>query len=111
MRRCSRDTGAVLGTQFEGALRAAQAGDEDAFIVLWRDANPAVVRYLRVVGPGDPYAGAGEGWITVLRGLSEFSGDEIAWRVWVLTSARQHAEERGGHAALSSLSGDAPGST
>ena len=44
------DTGTVLGSAFTRTLREAQAGDEQAFTRLWRDANPAMVRYLRVIG-------------------------------------------------------------
>ena len=88
-----RDTGFVLGTDFARTLRAAQAGEEDAFARLWRDANPAMIRYLRVVGHDDPYDEACEGWITVVRGLPGFTGDELAWRVWLLACARQRAEE------------------
>ena len=88
-----RDTGTVLGTDFARTLRAAQAGEEDAFARLWRDANPAMIRYLRVVGHDDPYDEACEGWVTVVRGLPGFAGDELAWRVWLLACARQRAEE------------------
>ena len=87
------DTGRVLGTDFARTMRAAQAGEEAAFVRLWRDANPAMVRYLRVVGHDDPYDEACEGWVTVVRGIPEFSGDETDWRVWVLSCARQRAEE------------------
>ena len=83
----------MLGTNFARTLGAAQAGDADAFARLWRDANPAMVRYLRVVGLDDPYDEACEGWITVVRGLPGFAGDELAWRVWLLACARQRAEE------------------
>jgi DNA-directed RNA polymerase specialized sigma24 family protein len=83
----------VLGKDFARTLRAAQAGEEDAFARLWRDANPAMIRYLRVVGHDDPYDEACEGWITVVRGLPGFAGDELAWRVWLLACARQRAEE------------------
>lgn len=96
MRRASvphLDTGGVLGTDFARTMRAAQAGEEDAFVRLWRDANPAMIRYLRVVGHDDPYDEACEGWMTVVRGLPGFSGDETDWRVWVLACARQRAEE------------------
>lgn len=89
----ARDTGTVLGTDFARTLRAAQAGEEDAFARLWRDANPTMIRYLRVVGHDDPYDEACEGWITVVRGLPGFAGDELAWRVWLLACARQRAEE------------------
>jgi DNA-directed RNA polymerase specialized sigma24 family protein len=83
----------VLGTDFARTMRAAQAGEEDAFVRLWRDANPAMVRYLRVVGTDDPYDEACEGWVTVVRALPGFTGDETAWRVWVMACARQRAEE------------------
>src|SRR6476661_8211738 len=88
-----RNTEKVLGTEFALTLRAAQAGEEDAFARLWRDANPTMIRYLRVVGHDDPYDEACEGWITVVRGLPGFAGDELAWRVWLLACARQRAEE------------------
>lgn len=83
----------MLGAGFKRVLRSAQAGDEAAFVRLWRDANPAMTRYLRVAGLDDPYDAACEGWITVLRGLSGFEGDETAWRVWLLACARVRAEE------------------
>lgn len=87
------DNGSVLGTDFARTLRAAQAGEEDAFVRLWRDANPAMVRYLRVVGHDNPYDEACECWVTAVRGLPAFSGDELHWRAWVLGCARQRAEE------------------
>ncbi|KRF29522.1 RNA polymerase sigma factor [Phycicoccus sp. Soil802] len=83
----------MLGTDFARTMRAAQAGEEAAFVRLWRDANPAMVRYLRVVGHDDPYDEACEGWVTVVRGLPGFTGDETDWRIWVLACARQRAEE------------------
>jgi DNA-directed RNA polymerase specialized sigma24 family protein len=83
----------VLGAGFERVLRAAQAGDEAAFVRLWRDANPVMTRYLRVAGLDDPYDAACEGWITVVRGLPGFRGDETDWRLWVLACARMRAEE------------------
>lgn len=87
------DTGDVLGSAFTGTFREAQAGDEQAFTRLWRDANPLMVRYLRVIDADDPYDAACEGWITAVRGLAGFSGDESAWRVWLLACARQRAEQ------------------
>jgi DNA-directed RNA polymerase specialized sigma24 family protein len=83
----------VLGAGFKHVLRAAQAGDEGAFVRLWRDANPVMTRYLRVAGLDDPYDAACEGWITVVRGLPGFQGDETDWRLWVLACARVRAEE------------------
>lgn len=74
-------------------MRAARAGDDDAFARLWRDANPTLVRYLRVIGHDDPYDGACEAWVGVVRALPEFDGDEGAWWVLLLSRARMRAQE------------------
>src|SRR5260370_22629149 len=73
----------VVGEEFAALLAAAQQGeDEGAFSVLWRDANPALLRYLRVVTPEHAEDVAAETWVQVLRGLRNFPGDESAWRAW-----------------------------
>jgi RNA polymerase sigma-70 factor, ECF subfamily len=83
------DTLLVVGEEFAAQLVAAQGGSEDAFAVLWRDANPALVRYLRVVAPEHAEDIAAETWVQVVRGLPRFSGDEAAWRAWLFTTARR----------------------
>ena len=40
-----------MGDDFARVLSAAQGGSEDQFAVLWRDVNPALLRYLRVLAP------------------------------------------------------------
>lgn len=70
-------------------LTAAQNGSEDAFAILWRDANPALLRYLRVVSPAYAEDIAAETWVQVIRGLPRFTGDESAWRAWLFTTARR----------------------
>lgn len=70
-------------------LADAQQGSGDAFAVLWRDANPALLRYLRVVAPEHAEDIAAETWVQVVRGLPKFSGDEAAWRAWLFTNARR----------------------
>ena len=45
------DTQHVVGDDFARVLADAQGGSEDQFAVLWRDANPALLRYLRVLAP------------------------------------------------------------
>ena len=79
----------VVGDEFADVLAAAQRGDEDAFAVLWRDANPALLRYLRVVAPEHAEDIAAETWVQVVRGLAKFRGDESAWRAWLFTNARR----------------------
>jgi RNA polymerase sigma-70 factor (ECF subfamily) len=83
------DTRFVVGEEFADVLAAAQNGSEDAFAVLWRDANPALLRYLRVVAPEYAEDIAAETWVQVIRGLPRFVGDESAWRAWLFTNARR----------------------
>lgn len=84
----------MIGDDFARILDRAQHGDEAAFTVLWRDLNPALLRYLVVTGePADDVAS--ETWATVVTGLARFSGDENAWRAWVFTTARRRAVDAG----------------
>jgi RNA polymerase sigma-70 factor (ECF subfamily) len=68
---------------------------EGAFSVLWRDANPALLRYLRVIAPGGAEDIAADTWVQVIRGLAAFRGDEAAWRAWLFTIARHRAIDEG----------------
>lgn len=78
-----------LGDQFPGILTAAQDGGEWAVAILYRWLQPAVVGYLRARAGGDAEDLASETWIAVARGLSNFSGDETAFRSWVFTIAHR----------------------
>ena len=73
--------------------RADQA--DRAFSVLWRDANPALLRYLRVIAPEAAEDIAADTWVQVVRGLGAFRGDEAAWRAWLFTIARHRAIDEG----------------
>jgi RNA polymerase sigma-70 factor, ECF subfamily len=70
-------------------LAAAQQGSEAAFTRLWLDANPALMRYLRVIAPEGADDVAADTWVHVVRGLRRFRGDEAAWRAWLFTTARR----------------------
>ena len=83
------DTQHVVGDDFARVLAGAQGGDDDQFAVLWRDANPALLRYLRVLAPENADDIAAETWVHVVRGLPRFIGDEAAWRAWLFTTARR----------------------
>ena len=83
--------GPVIGDGFETVLRAAQGGSGEAFSRLWRDGNPALLRYLRVMAPGAAEDVAADTWVQVVRGLTGFRGDEQAWRAWLFTTARRRA--------------------
>ena len=116
--------GIVIGEKFERLLAAAQrrtdqgrpdqrrtgegrpdlgqpdpVGGPDeadgAFSVLWRDANPALLRYLRVIAPEAAEDIAADTWVQVVHGLAAFRGDEAAWRAWLFTIARHRAIDEG----------------
>lgn len=86
-----RIPGPVIGQAFAEVLAAAQRGSEAAFSRLWRDSNPALLRYLRVLAPQVAEDVAAETWLHVVRGLAGFRGDERAWRAWLFTTARRRA--------------------
>jgi RNA polymerase sigma-70 factor (ECF subfamily) len=91
------DTQHVVGDDFAAVLAAAQSGSEEQFAVLWRDANPALVRYLRVLVPDAAEDIAAETWVSVVRGLAGFIGDEGAWRAWLFTTARRRFLDQARH--------------
>jgi len=80
------DTG-VLGS----ALARASAGDEAAFLELWRALQPRLLRFLRVVGCQDPDDVASETWLQVVRDLHKFSGGEDEFRRWLFAIGRHRA--------------------
>jgi RNA polymerase sigma-70 factor, ECF subfamily len=81
----------MIGAAFPDVLSAAAGGDQDAFGRLWRDLQPRLLRYLRVVTPGGAEDLASETWLAVVRGIGRFRGDEPAFRAWVFTIARHQA--------------------
>ena len=78
----------MIGPEFEDVLRAAAGGDEEAFGKLWRDLQPRLLRYFRVVSPAVAEDLASETWLGVIRGIARFKGNEPAFRAWVFTIAR-----------------------
>jgi RNA polymerase sigma-70 factor, ECF subfamily len=78
----------MIGANFEAILAAARCGDEQAFAILWRELQPALLRYLRVVAPAACEDLASDTWLEVARGLGRFQGSEAGFRSWVFTVAR-----------------------
>ena len=76
------------GFDFDSTLDAARNGDDRALAVLWRDLQPALLRYLRAVEPGAAEDIASDTWLEVTRRLDRFSGDERDFRGWLFTIAR-----------------------
>jgi len=69
--------GPVVGHELAAVLTAAQSGSEAALTLLWRDANPALLRYLRVIAPDAAEDIAAETWLQVVRGLPGFRGTNL----------------------------------
>lgn len=85
----------MIGDGFAAVLAAAQGGNEEAFSRLWRDGNPPLLRYLRVIAPDVAEDVASDTWVQVVRGLAGFRGDEQAWRAWLFTTARRRSIDEG----------------
>lgn len=85
----------MIGESFPEVLRNAQAGDPRAVGRLYEDAAPRVLGYLRTQGITDREDVAAEVFVSVVRNLGTFSGDEDAFRGWVFTIAqRRLVDER-----------------
>jgi RNA polymerase sigma-70 factor (ECF subfamily) len=68
-------------------VAAACSGDEPAFVVLFREIQPGLLRYLRALSGGAAEDIAAETWLHVVRGLARFSGGAQGFRGWVFTIA------------------------
>lgn len=71
------------------AVRAAQAGDEEAFRLLYRSVQPGLLRYLTALVGADAEDVASETWLQIARDLRSFDGGEF--RAWAVTIARNRA--------------------
>jgi RNA polymerase sigma-70 factor (ECF subfamily) len=63
--------------------------------VLYRDLNPALLRYLHGQHSDAAEDLASEVWLTVATKLASFEGDEAGFRSWVFTIARRRAIDHG----------------
>ena len=79
----------MLGSDFSAVLYEAARGDEAAFARLWRDNQPPLLRFLRVLASESAEDVASEVWLEVARGLGRFRGGEQEFRAWLFTTARR----------------------
>ena len=84
----------MIGAAFRDTLAEAKAGDDAAFTRLFRDVQPALLRYLRLIAP-DAEDVASETWLQVVSGLRRFRGEEQEFRAWLFTIARHRAADSG----------------
>src|SRR5687768_12180478 len=94
-------------SDFARRLAAAQEGDEAAFTELFRAVQPRLLRYLQVVAGPLAEDVAADTWLSVVRGLHRFSGDEAGWTAWVFTIARARLVDARRRAANTPLPTDA----
>ncbi|WBB61094.1 sigma-70 family RNA polymerase sigma factor [Streptomyces sp. WMMC500] len=78
------------------AIRAARAGDETAFVLLYRTVHPCLVRYVGTLvgdaaGDGDAEEVTAGAWREIARELPAFGGDAIGFRAWCARIARTRA--------------------
>ena len=79
----------TIGAAFADVLARAQAGDADAFETIYRDVAPLVLGYLRGHGLSDPEDTCGEVFVSAIRRIGGFTGDERQFRSWLLTIAHR----------------------
>ncbi|MCP2338048.1 RNA polymerase sigma-70 factor (ECF subfamily) [Actinomadura rupiterrae] len=73
------------------AVAAARAGDEAAFRLLYRDVQPRLLRYVRVLVNEDAEDVTSEAWLQIARDLHGFEGGIDGFRGWAATVARHRA--------------------
>lgn len=72
---------------FPEVLAAAQTGAEWAFAVLYREANPRLLRYFGSRARSEAQDLAAETWMAVARQIGSFEGNEDDFRRWLFTIA------------------------
>lgn len=72
----------------DDVVASAVAGDESAFITLYRALQPPLLRYLRVLTPSGAEDAASETWAAAVTHLARFTGGERELRSWLFTIAR-----------------------
>ena len=77
----------MIGDEFPAVLVAAKAGGDEALERLYRSCVPIVRGYLRSNMIRDADDVTSEVFVSMLRALPSFSGDERSFRSWLLTIA------------------------
>ena len=86
-----RSSGAVPARGLDQALAAAQAGDEAAFVLLYRHLQPRLLRYATALAGQDADDVTAEAWLHITRDLRRFRGGMDAFRGWAATIVRHRA--------------------
>lgn len=84
----------MLGDAYADALAGARRGEDAAFALLYRDIQPALLRYLRGMSVELAEDAASETWLEAARSLDGFEGPEAAFRGWLFAIARRKLIDR-----------------
>jgi RNA polymerase sigma-70 factor (ECF subfamily) len=79
----------TIGPSFPAVLDAARRGDERATARLYRDVAPLVLGYLRANHVREADDVAGDVFVSMVRSLGRFTGDEHQFHSWLLTIAHR----------------------
>jgi RNA polymerase sigma-70 factor (ECF subfamily) len=80
------------------AIAALDRGDDTAFLALYRDVHPRLLRYVQVLVGLDAEDVVSEAWLHIVRDADRFSGDYDDFRRWAATIARNRAMDHLRHA-------------
>jgi RNA polymerase sigma-70 factor, ECF subfamily len=78
----------TIGERFAEVLDAARAGEDWAWASLYRDLAPELLRFLKALGATDAEDCLGETFISLVRQLPGFEGDEAGLRSFAFLIAR-----------------------
>lgn len=77
-----------IGARFPQVLQAAVDGLEWAWVELYREFAPPMLRFLRSQGAAEPEDLLAECFIQIVRNAPTFVGGEAGFRAWTFTIAR-----------------------
>jgi RNA polymerase sigma-70 factor (ECF subfamily) len=80
--------------KFQEVVAAARSGQRRALTTLYGAYNPMLTRFLRAQAPEAHEDLAHDTWLAVAPRLSKFRGDERAFRLLLLTVAREESARR-----------------
>jgi RNA polymerase sigma-70 factor (ECF subfamily) len=77
----------TIGDDFASVITQARTGDRDALAAIYRDTAPLVLGFARSRGAVDPEDVTSEVFVSMVRGIGGFTGDEADFRSWLFTIA------------------------
>ena len=80
-----------LADDLTAAVEGARRGDPESFRILYREAQPRLLRYLTYLVGSEAEDIASETWLQATRDLGKFRGTHGDFRGWITTIARNRA--------------------